>query len=150
VILDTHLRTPITSRIFDTSDPVIIFHGSEVDPHRVELLSAKALLLAAPSTGDPIFWDQVLSQLGKRKITSLLIEGGAEVAASAIRGGYVDRIFFFYSSKIIGSSGISSVGDLGIERLETCPLATEIRVRRFGPDFVVEGRMRPRKQPLPR
>ncbi|NQU65153.1 MAG: bifunctional diaminohydroxyphosphoribosylaminopyrimidine deaminase/5-amino-6-(5-phosphoribosylamino)uracil reductase RibD, partial [SAR324 cluster bacterium] len=55
-------------------------------------------------------------------ICSLLIEGGAELIASAIREKVADQLCLFLSGKIIGSSSAKSwTGELGIEKLSDVP-----------------------------
>ena len=59
-----------------------------------------------------------MTKLGKLEIMSLLIEGGSKVAASALKSGIVDKVVFFYSPKIVGSEGISMIGELGISTIK--------------------------------
>jgi diaminohydroxyphosphoribosylaminopyrimidine deaminase/5-amino-6-(5-phosphoribosylamino)uracil reductase len=54
------------------------------------------------SAGTRIDFHTLVEKLGKRGLTSLLIEGGGEVAASALAAGIVDKVIFFIAPKIIG------------------------------------------------
>jgi diaminohydroxyphosphoribosylaminopyrimidine deaminase/5-amino-6-(5-phosphoribosylamino)uracil reductase len=84
----------------------------------------------------------LLLELGRRGIASLLIEGGAEVNASALRAGVVDRVSFFMAPQILGGQDArSAVGGRSPARLaEAWPLK-EVTVTRVGQDILVEGRL---------
>jgi len=45
----------------------------------------------------------------------------------------------FYGSKLMGGSGLSSLGDLGVRSLDESLVVADMRVRRLGEDFLVEG-----------
>ena len=139
VVLDSRVRTPLQARLFNSSDPVIIFRGRQASKERVEKLSERARLIAVSQRNGRLEWSHLLRKLGQLKITSLLIEGGARVAASALRAGIVQKISFFYGPKIIGGSGRSSIEDLGIEQLARAVKLRAIRLKRLAPDFMVEG-----------
>lgn len=85
---------------------------------------------------------ELIAKLGERKIVSVLIEGGSELAWSALRSQVVDKIIFFYAPKIIGGrESIVAVGGAGISKLEEAIELTEVTVSRIrsSPDFIVVG-----------
>ena len=59
-----------------------------------------------------------MRKLAKTEIMSVLIEGGSKVAASALKSKIVDKVVFFYTPKIVGSEGISMIGELGIPTIK--------------------------------
>jgi diaminohydroxyphosphoribosylaminopyrimidine deaminase/5-amino-6-(5-phosphoribosylamino)uracil reductase len=139
VILDTRLKTPPDARLFRSGDRVIVFHGSGADENREELLRKNATLIPVASCDEGVELGPVFEELGTLSISSVLIEGGSSVAASAVRGGHVRKLAFFYGPKFIGGTGLSSVGDLGIMSLGESPILSELRLRRVGNDFLVQG-----------
>ena len=44
----------------------------------------------------------------------MLLEGGAGLAAAALRARVVDRVFFFLAPKLIGGDGVPMIGPLGV------------------------------------
>ena len=139
VILDSKLRTPPGARLFNSSDRVIIFCGRQAPKQEFETLSKQATLIQVPGRNGQLDWNQVLTELGQLRVSSLLIEGGGRVAASALQAGIVQKINFFYGPKIMGGSGRSGIEDLGVVRLEEALKLSALRVRRLGPDFMVEA-----------
>ncbi len=80
-----------------------------------------------------------IKELGKRGITSVIIEGGSRLAASVLKEGLADRIMFFLAPLVIGGDGIPALRGLGVERLGDAITLEKVRVRRFGEDMMVEA-----------
>jgi diaminohydroxyphosphoribosylaminopyrimidine deaminase/5-amino-6-(5-phosphoribosylamino)uracil reductase len=142
VILDSRLRTPPRARLFKSPDQVIIFCGRQAPKNKFETLSKKATVIRVSGNKGQLSWKEVLSHLGRLQVTSLMIEGGSQVAASALRARVVQRVSFFYGPRILGGSGLSGVEDLGIAGLKEAIQLDSMRLRRLGPDFVVEANLR--------
>jgi diaminohydroxyphosphoribosylaminopyrimidine deaminase / 5-amino-6-(5-phosphoribosylamino)uracil reductase len=72
----------------------------------------------------------VLRELGRRQITSVLIEGGGVILAEAFRQRLVDRVHFYIAPVLTG----------GLKILETIPAQIEnSKLRRIGPDLLLTG-----------
>ena len=139
VILDSRLRCPAEARLFESGDPVVIFHGPEAAAADLRRLGSRATLVSVTSGAAGLEWDLVLAELGRRSITSLLVEGGGRVAASLLAGHRANRLNFFYAPKILGGDGISGIGPLGLQPLAGAIPAFKTSVRRFGEDFLLDG-----------
>ena len=78
--------------------------------------------------------------LGREKITSLLIEGGGEIIASAVAAEIVDKLMFFYAPKILGGNdGIPICKGQGKDRMQAAWPVSNIRIHRFEDDIMIEG-----------
>jgi diaminohydroxyphosphoribosylaminopyrimidine deaminase/5-amino-6-(5-phosphoribosylamino)uracil reductase len=87
--------------------------------------------------------DRVMAELGKREITSLIIEGGALVNWAALAAGIVDKIFFYYAPKILAGTGsIPFALGAGYRRISEAASVQSLTLHRFGEDFAVEGYLR--------
>jgi len=144
VVLDPSLRIPMTAKVLtDGRAPTLIVttsSGSSTKRAAVEKTGAHVVVL--PARHGRILWRGLLKELGRRGIASLLIEGGAEVNASALREGVVDRLLFFVAPKILGGrDAIDAVGGVSPKKLsEALPLKVT-SVTRVGHDILVEGRL---------
>jgi diaminohydroxyphosphoribosylaminopyrimidine deaminase/5-amino-6-(5-phosphoribosylamino)uracil reductase len=87
--------------------------------------------------------EEALGLLGEREVTSLLVEGGAELAAGLLRAGLVDALALFLAPRLIGGDGRPVVGPLGVGALAHAPALLETSVREVGPDVLIEGLLRP-------
>ena len=79
-----------------------------------------------------------MEELGKREITSVMIEGGTEVNSSAIKAGIVDKIVIFAAPKIIGS-GKGAIGNLGITKINKAINLKNTKTGKVGNDLMIEG-----------
>ncbi|WP_203292377.1 RibD family protein [Maricaulis parjimensis] len=66
---------------------------------------------------------------------SVMIEAGAQIAASAIAAGLVDRIEWFRAPMLLGGDGLSVIAALGLETLDAAPIFTRTGVRERGADL---------------
>ena len=85
-------------------------------------------------------WDDFLHKLAERKITSLFIEGGSELAASALAAHVVDRVEFHIAPKIMGGqNSISAVGGKSPLDLSDIYDLDNVQIMQLGNDIAVAG-----------
>jgi diaminohydroxyphosphoribosylaminopyrimidine deaminase / 5-amino-6-(5-phosphoribosylamino)uracil reductase len=144
VVLDPSLRLPVTAKVLtDGQAPTLIVTTTSGSPtKRTTLEKEGAHVVVLPARHGRVSWRGLLKELGRRGIASLLIEGGAEVNASALREGVVDRVLFFLAPKILGGrDAISAVGGESPKNLSEALPVKMTSVRLVGPDILVEGRI---------
>jgi len=143
IILDTNLSISEEARVLQLdsdSDTIIITCSSvsEDKKNRIEKKGAK--IIVAPVRDGLIDLASLMVQLGTLGITSLLIEGGSRVNASALSAGIVDKAIFFYAPKILGGDdGIPMCMGPGPDLMKNCIPVKNINVHRFGDDVMIEG-----------
>ncbi|MEK7773992.1 MAG: dihydrofolate reductase family protein, partial [Deltaproteobacteria bacterium] len=103
-------------------------------------MGAEVITVAGSKDGVDI--KRALAELGKRGVTSVLVEGGGRVAASLLKKGLADKLIQFISPVALGSDGLPSIGALGIKRLKDAPRLERIASRRVGEDILLEGYFR--------
>ncbi len=84
-------------------------------------------------------WEDFLYLLASEKVMSLLIEGGGELAASALKHNVVDIVEFHIAPKILGGRGsraviggenpLSLAEAIGLEDIETFSLDNDFAIR---------------------
>jgi len=83
---------------------------------------------------------QLLKNLGKKQVTSILCEGGGTLAWSLLHENLVDKVLFFVSPKIIGGkNAITSVEGAGISNLDDAIKLKDISINKIGDDVLIEG-----------
>jgi diaminohydroxyphosphoribosylaminopyrimidine deaminase/5-amino-6-(5-phosphoribosylamino)uracil reductase len=95
-----------------------------------------------PATDGRVRLRAVLEALGKRGIKHVLIEGGGQIAATALAEGVVDKVLFFYGPLLLGGESRPMIGPLGIARLVDGIRLHATTVRQLGSDIVVSGYIR--------
>jgi diaminohydroxyphosphoribosylaminopyrimidine deaminase/5-amino-6-(5-phosphoribosylamino)uracil reductase len=145
VILDSHLRIPLDARVLNSRATTIVVGQKDADKKRIESLQARGVeVLLIPKwrkhPGRGLDLKFLMKKLARRGVTSLLIEGGGKVNASALEMGLVDKFLFFIAPKIIGGeNSITPVEGEGVDRIGEAIKLKDIKVRRFGEDVLFEG-----------
>jgi diaminohydroxyphosphoribosylaminopyrimidine deaminase/5-amino-6-(5-phosphoribosylamino)uracil reductase len=97
-----------------------------------------SLLLAEKNDEGRVNLTAMLKSLAKRNITSLLLEGGPQLATEFLKLKLVDKVSFFIAPVIIGA-GRNSIEDLGILELENKLKLEKRKIEILGNDILVEG-----------
>jgi len=139
VILDSHLRTPPSARIFSSKDPVLIATTQAASKQRERNLRlAGAEIVRLSSRGGRVDFRSLLRKLAQREISHLLIEGGGEVIAAALKAKAVDRIACIVAPMVIGGRDASTaVEGVGVDSLHRAISLRHFYIRRLGPDLLV-------------
>lgn len=120
IVVDTHLRIPISSRIVQTSNEntTIIMTSSQDNSKRENLRQLGVEIVEAPldKTGR-INLTYMLNDLAKRGVSSLMVESGSAVATSLMQSNLVDEMYWFKANKLLGDDAMAAVGALSIESL---------------------------------
>ncbi len=143
IILDTHLSISETAKVLhlDSDANTILVTGESVSAEKKRRIeSRRAKVMPSPLKAGQIDLDLLMERLGAIGITSLLIEGGGRVIASAFQAGIVDKIHFFYAPKILGGDdGVPICKGPGPTLMSESLQIEEMNVGRFGEDVMIEG-----------
>jgi len=93
LILDTHLKTPLESKLMQRQDsPPWIFTSAEAAFERQARLEAAGARIVAlvKEPGDPIPLEPLLRYLWEQGIRSLMVEGGAKILTTFLAAGLFD------------------------------------------------------------
>ena len=136
VVFDRRLRVPPHARLLSTlgAGPVIIMTtpaaaGSQPDKARA-LKRAGAIVVE----GSGALPDDLRALVGF-DISTLLLEGGAALHASAWRAGLIDRVHMIVTPQTLGEGAVPAFEGIVIPMSELVP----IRVEQLGPDQWVEA-----------
>jgi len=141
IIVDSRLRLPARMKVFSNHSPVIVATTLNSN-QKVKALEKKGIrILKIREKNGRVDLMALMRRLAKDiGITNLMIEGGGEVAASALKEGLIDKCLFFISPKIIGGRSASTpVEGEGISRMNDAIRLKDVKLKRFGEDILVEG-----------
>src|SRR5579864_2507841 len=106
IVLDSAGRLPPSSRLAQTARAaaVLVAVTDRADPKRLaELKTLGCEILALPGEGRvPIV--PLLTEMGRRSVTNLLVEGGGSVLGSFLDAGQVDEVDVFVAPLLDGGS----------------------------------------------
>lgn len=150
VIVDSRLRTPPDAALFNQDSPAkTIIATIEGDRDRQRVLASRGadIILCSEDAGRVDLRD-LLARLGAMGIQSVLLEGGRELAGTALRNGLIDKFLFFFAPRLLGGGdGLGLFAGEGPLRMSESMVLKELKVRRFGEDILVEAY--PEKSCLP-
>lgn len=153
IVLDSMARTPLTAQVVNDEFAAFttIVVGKHAPINRISALAGKVNILIAPLARSAINLRWLLRRLGAENVTSLLVEGGGEVNASFLLGGFAHRVAFFYAPKILGGRGaLKGVAGDGAKSLRDLIQLENVAWRKLGEDLLLTAQVRPmRKACLP-
>ncbi len=127
VVLDSRLRTPQAAKV--AGENTLILTAAE--PRSIG--AAKVVQVAAEQ-GRPTI-PAVLKALEIAGATSVLIEGGGQVAASFLRADAVDALEWFRAPILLGGEGRPCVAALALAKLADAPKFRRLGVEPVGDDL---------------
>ncbi|MCX8147260.1 MAG: bifunctional diaminohydroxyphosphoribosylaminopyrimidine deaminase/5-amino-6-(5-phosphoribosylamino)uracil reductase RibD [Candidatus Woesearchaeota archaeon] len=140
IILDSKLRIPLNARILKDKNAIIATTQKYNRKKKVALERRGIGVVVVNSNSERVDMKELMNELALRGITSIMIEGGSEVNASALKAGIVDKVIYFIAPKIIGGKDAKpAVGGEGINYMDEAIELKNVEVKRVGPDIVVEG-----------
>jgi len=143
LVLDRDLRLPIGSRLVltESTAKTMVFCGPDADQGRRMALEASGVLVCPVGLGRDGQLDlaAVLMELGRRQVTSLLVEGGSHVHGAFWAQGLVQQVSLFYAPIFLGNDGVPLLAGSGLDRVDQAQRLTNLRHRRFGDNWLVEG-----------
>lgn len=144
VVLDRQLRLPLTGQLVRTArqTPVLVVHEPQAAAERRAALNAagvECLPLAGAADG-PVMVGELLAELGRRRWTNLLVEGGSQVLGSFLAAGCLDEVWAFVSPKLLGgATAPTPCGGPGTATLAEALSVHWEEVTPLGADWLLRG-----------
>ncbi len=146
VIVDNLSRLPLRAKAVNRAStaPTLLAVSQMAPRSKLEALEREGVqVIVVENSPRRVSLERLMDALGKRGILSVMIEGGAEINASALREGIVDKVLVFLAPILIGGKSTpTAVGGDGIESLGQALRLRDVRIERFDDDILVEGYIR--------
>ena len=116
IILDPLLEIPLAAKVIeqDSDADTLIITSDEFPPARAaaaikkkeQLLKNEKVQIMSFENGSDNYFNlrEILKSLHNKKISSILVEGGAKLSHSFLRENLVDKFYYFIAPKIYGGS----------------------------------------------
>ncbi|HKV27511.1 MAG TPA: bifunctional diaminohydroxyphosphoribosylaminopyrimidine deaminase/5-amino-6-(5-phosphoribosylamino)uracil reductase RibD [Candidatus Acidoferrales bacterium] len=139
-IVDSKLRVPLKSGIVKSAkNDVLIFTTQSAVSAKAKLLrKAGVEVVQVRSRARHVDLQEVLREMGKREILSMILEAGGELNGAMLQAGLIDKVVLFYAPKIMGVGGVP-MAQATPQWFRRAPALSQLSFRRYGPDFVVQG-----------
>lgn len=146
VIVDTNGRIPLDAKVLNIKSDAktIVATTEKIDHKKIKAIEEKGgKIIITPLKDRKVDLDDLMDQLGKMKVDSVLIEGGSTLNYSALEYGIVDKVLSFISPKIIGGNDAKTpVGGKGRTYIKEAFTLKDMAISRFQEDIMIEGYLR--------
>lgn len=142
VVVDTRGRLPATAKLLQSGcQRPLIAVGPRITEARLrQLQECGAEVIVLPAGAGGISLPHLITELGRRAITSVMIEGGGRLATAVLQAGVVDKLVLMFAPILIGGKKAPTLlqGE-GIEKLTEALCIKQLTVERIGDDVLLEG-----------
>jgi len=138
LVLDTEGKLSSSAKLVsENADGRTVLLSGRAEPFNSELRS-KIKMWQVPVKSGRIDLKRALEKVLAEGVTSVLVEGGAGVLTNFLKERLADKIYVAIAPMIIGS-GISAIGDLGVEKLTQAVRFERVRYQKLGEDMLFSG-----------
>jgi diaminohydroxyphosphoribosylaminopyrimidine deaminase / 5-amino-6-(5-phosphoribosylamino)uracil reductase len=145
VVFDSEARLPLDSQLVGTLDaaPVIAVVAGTAPGERVSALRDAGVETIVVDGSPSERVRAALAELGRRDVTSVLLEGGARLAGAFLDAGEVDALRLFVAPVLLGGADARplAAGD-GAASLEAAERPLAMDWERSGDDLLISARLR--------
>ncbi len=151
-VLDSLARTPLEAAVIkdDPNRLTTVVVGARAPSNQVAALRKRVEVLQAPAAprrrdsagaiGLDLQW--LLEELGRREVTSVLVEGGGEVNASFLLQRLAQRVAFFYAPLVLGGRDARrAVAGQGAHNWSQTLSLESVEWRHVGKDLCLNARV---------
>lgn len=144
IVLDTQASLSLDSQLVKTVDqaPVLVVTGSHIPVERTQALTdagCEVLSVPAKSRGEQLA--ALLSELGRRRLTNILVEGGGVLLGTLHDAKLIDEAHIFMAPKLVGGADAPSpVGGTGCALMADAAALSKVQVQQLGGDLYLFGR----------
>jgi diaminohydroxyphosphoribosylaminopyrimidine deaminase/5-amino-6-(5-phosphoribosylamino)uracil reductase len=147
IVLDSRGTLPLSSRLVRTAGeaPVLVVTAGPLPREREEeLRGAGCEVYAAAAEGGRPALGPLLDELGRRRLTNILVEGGAAVHGSFLDTGAVDEVHVFIAPRLAGGAGAPTpAAGRGVDRIADALALARWETEPIDGDLYIHGWMQP-------
>lgn len=144
IVLDSQARLSLDSHLAQSAReiPVLLFAGDDAPRKQVQRLQDLGVEVSFVAGDTPVERVRMVTQeLGRRRMTNVLVEGGGVVLGSLHDAGLIDEWHLFVAPLLIGGQHASSpLGGLGKSAMSAATRLRNLTVERLGDDIYLHGR----------
>ncbi|MBS0211462.1 MAG: bifunctional diaminohydroxyphosphoribosylaminopyrimidine deaminase/5-amino-6-(5-phosphoribosylamino)uracil reductase RibD [Planctomycetes bacterium] len=145
VILHRHAKLSVTAKVVASAREVptlVVVTAGATDSACRQLEGAGCELFRVASAEPTAAWHELLDELGRRRMTNVLVEGGGEVLGSLFDSGELDEVHAFIAPRLFGGAKAASpIAGVGIADPAASRWLAAMKVELLGPDVYLHGRL---------
>ncbi len=143
IVVDSRLRTSLKAQVLTQQDKAktIVATTSEASAARRSTFQRQNIeVLTLPMLQGRVALPDLLDELGRRGVTTLLVEGGSEINAAMVRAKLVNHVRLYIAPLLLGGqNAIGVIGGISPSKLAGALKVRHVVTRLVGDDLLVEG-----------
>ena len=142
VVVDSHLRLSPSYTLFTQRSPARTVIATLEDPEGRKarpFLAQGVEVWQVRQKAGLVDLKALLRRIAKNGLNHVLVEGGADMYGSFLRGHLADALALFLAPKLIGSPGLSWAGDLGVKEMAQAVSVSDLTFERHGEDVLLQA-----------
>lgn len=143
IVLDPELEIPISSNVLNDNIPTVIIYSNDEKKRKIKKIQKQNKFLIKIKTRSGLFeFKDIIKELNKISIFSVLVEGGGLTAWNALKDGVIDEIITFISPKIVGGDqALTPVEGEGIKKINYAIKTKILEVHKFDEDVFIRSKV---------
>jgi diaminohydroxyphosphoribosylaminopyrimidine deaminase / 5-amino-6-(5-phosphoribosylamino)uracil reductase len=153
IVVDSRAALSLDCQLIRTAreTPVLVAAGPNATQENIDrLATAGCDVISCRSTdstksgctGQSVSIPSLLDELGRRRMTNVLVEGGSKLLGALFDAGAIDEVHVFIAPKLIGGANSPSpIAGAGLEKIAAALSVTDIELRHVGEDIYLHGRI---------
>jgi diaminohydroxyphosphoribosylaminopyrimidine deaminase/5-amino-6-(5-phosphoribosylamino)uracil reductase len=146
IIIDDRASLAPQSRLVASlaQGPVLVAAAESAPADAVQTLRMSGVeVLQLPGTSRYDRLAALLDELGRRRLTNILVEGGAKLFGTLLDLGEVDEVHTFIAPKLIGGAHAPApIAGAGLSKMADALKLADVETRQLGDDFYISGRLK--------
>jgi diaminohydroxyphosphoribosylaminopyrimidine deaminase/5-amino-6-(5-phosphoribosylamino)uracil reductase len=146
IVVDSAASLSPASRLVQTARDVPVLVATSCDvtaENKASLVDAGVEVFHCEGSSHTDRLDTLLSELGRRRMTNILVEGGSRLLGSLFEMRAMDEVHVFVAPKLAGGDAAPSpVGGIGVDRMADALRLADITIEELEGDVYIHGRVR--------
>lgn len=142
IIVDSSGRTPLDANVINSQTAkTVIAVTQKAEDSFISIMQNKGVeIIICPEKDNKVDLQFLVTELGKKGIDSILLEGGSTLNFSALKDKIVHKLYSFISPKLIGGeNAYTPVGGAGFKKVDDAITLQIEKIHRFEEDIMVEA-----------
>lgn len=141
IIVDSRLQLPLNAKVVtDRTAPTIVLTTNGADEKTKMALGEAGVQVIPCGDGPVVDLAFAMKELGKREISSILLEGGGKLNGAMLELGLIDKCVLYYAPKLIGGELAPQNFTFAGRKLMSQAIVLEnVQVEMAGDDICVVG-----------
>jgi len=148
IVVDSRAALALESQLVRSAGDasVLVAVGNDASQENIDRLTAAGceVIVCRPAevSGKSVSIPALLDELGRRRMTNVLVEGGGQLLGALFDASAIDEVHVFIAPKLIGgAAALTSIAGSGMEKLAFAAQLLELEIRQVGDDLYIRGRL---------